>query len=40
MWYDKAINEAPYLRDSYVERGILEYELDNYKEASKYLMML
>lgn len=37
MWYDKAINEAPYLRDSYVERGILEYELDNYKEASKYL---
>ena len=37
MWLDKAINEAPYLRDSYVERGILEYELDNYKEASKYL---
>lgn len=37
MWYDKAINEAPYLRDPYVERGILEYELDNYKEASKYL---
>ena len=37
MWYDKAINEAPYLRDSYVERGILEYELDNYIEASKYL---
>ena len=37
MWYDKAINEAPYLRDPYVERGILEYELNSYKEASKYL---
>ena len=25
MWLDKAIKEAPYLRDAYVERAILEY---------------
>ena len=37
MWYDMAIKEAPYLRDPYVERGILEYDLGNYKEASRYL---
>lgn len=37
MWYDKAIKEAPYLRDAYVEKGILEYELNNYKESTKYL---
>ena len=36
MWLDKAINEAPYLRDPYVERAILEYELKNYKEVIKY----
>ena len=35
MWYDKAINEAPYLRDPYVERAILEYELKNYKDITK-----
>ena len=27
LWLDKAINEAPYLRDPYVERAILEYKL-------------
>ena len=27
MWLDKAIEEAPYLRDPYVERAMLEYEL-------------
>ena len=36
MWLDKAIEEAPYLRDAYVERAILEYELENYKEVEKY----
>ena len=36
MWLDKAINEAPYLRDSYVERALLEYELDNLEEVKKY----
>lgn len=30
MWLDKAIDEAPYLRDAYVERALLEYELGNY----------
>lgn len=38
MWLDKAIKEAPYLRDAYVERGILEYEEEDYKRASKYLL--
>ena len=28
MWLDKAIKEAPYLRDAYVEKAILEYQLD------------
>lgn len=38
MWLDKAINEAPYLRDPYMERAILEYELNNYKEVKKYCL--
>ncbi len=37
MWLDKSMNEAPYLRDAYVERGILEYELNNYSSACIYL---
>ena len=36
MWLDKAINEAPYLRDPFVERALLEYELNNYKEVIHY----
>ena len=36
MWLDKAIREAPYLRDPYVERALLEYQLTNYKEVEKY----
>ena len=36
MWLDKAIREAPYLRDPYVERSLLEYQLSNYKEVEKY----
>ena len=36
MWLDKAINEAPYLRDPYVERMLLEYNLKNYNDAIKY----
>ena len=35
MWLDKAINEAPYLRDSYVEKAMLEYELENWNEVIK-----
>ena len=37
MWLDKAKNETPYLREPYVESGILEYELENYEEAIKNL---
>jgi tetratricopeptide (TPR) repeat protein len=29
MWLDKAIEEAPYLRDPYMERALLEYSEDN-----------
>lgn len=36
MWLDKAINEAPYLRDPYVERALLEYSLENFKDTKKY----
>lgn len=36
MWLNKAINEAPYLRDPYVETAILEYTHNNYKEVIKY----
>lgn len=35
IYYDKAINEAPYLRDAYVEKAILEYNLENYSEVEK-----
>lgn len=34
-WYLLAIKEAPYLRDGYVEKALLEYELGNYLEAEK-----
>ena len=36
MWLDKAINEAPYLRDPYVERALLEYKLENWKNVKDY----
>ena len=35
IWYDKAIKEAPHLRDALVEKAILEYEYENYKEVEK-----
>lgn len=38
MWLDKAINEAPYLRDPYVERALLEYKLENWNEIEKYCL--
>lgn len=34
-YYEKAITEAPYLRDAYVEKAILEYELKNFSEVEK-----
>ena len=33
LWYDRAIIEAPYLRDGYVEYGIFEYDSGNYEKA-------
>lgn len=36
MWLDKAIKEAPYLRDPYVERSLLEYRLENWDDVIKY----
>lgn len=38
IWYHKAINEAPYLRDAYVERALLAYEENNYKDIEKYCL--
>ncbi len=36
MWLDKAMLEAPYLRDPFVERAILEYNENNLIETEKY----
>ncbi len=36
MWLTKAIDEAPYLRDAYVEMAMLQLKLENYVEAEKY----
>ena len=37
IWYEKAIKEANYLRDPYVEMAMLYYELSNWNEVIKYL---
>ena len=37
-YLNKAIKEAPYLRDAYVERAILEYEQNNFQEVEKYCL--
>lgn len=36
MWLEKAINEAPYLRDPYVEMAILYYDLSDFNKVIKY----
>ena len=38
MWFDKAINEAPYLRDPYVEMAMLQYRLKNWDLIEKYCL--
>ena len=38
IWLDKAVKEAPYLRDPYIERALLEYDLENYEEVEKYCL--
>ena len=35
MWYDKAINEASYLRDPYIEKALLEYNFKNWPEIER-----
>ena len=37
MWLKKAINEAPYLRDPWIELGILEYENKKWSKAVYYI---
>ena len=37
IWFEKAINETPYLREPLVELGMLEYNENNYKDAIIYL---
>lgn len=36
MWLDKAMKEAPYLRDPFVERALLAYKEENYDDVIKY----
>lgn len=38
MWLDKAIKETPNLRDPYVERALLEYKLEDWKEIEKHCL--
>jgi glycosyltransferase involved in cell wall biosynthesis len=38
MWLDKAMLEAPHLRDPFVERALLEYKEDNLKDAKKFCL--
>ena len=38
MWLDKAMLEAPYLRDPFVERALLEYSENNLTEVKKYCL--
>lgn len=33
MWLDMAIKETPYLRDPFIEKAMLEYNLKNYNEV-------
>lgn len=37
MWFSKAINEAPYLRESYTEYGLLSYQLGDYEKSIEML---
>ena len=39
MWINKAINEAPYLRDPYMEMALLEYKQKNWSALKKYCLM-
>lgn len=39
MWLDKAMLEAPHLRDPFVERAFLAYELKNWDDVIKYCLL-
>ncbi len=39
LWLDKAIQEAPHLRDPYMERALLEYELQNWEALVNYCLL-
>ena len=38
MWLNKAIIEAPYLRDPFIERALLAYELAEWDDVIKYTL--
>lgn len=38
MWLDKAMLEAPYLRDPFIERAFLSYTLEEWNETKKYCL--
>ena len=38
LWYEKAIKEAPHLRDGYIENAMLYYEEENYEQVEKYCL--
>ncbi len=38
IWYQKAYKEAPHLRDALVERALLAYEENDYKNIEKYCL--
>lgn len=38
MWLDKAILEAPHLRDPFMERAILEYREENWEEVIRFCL--
>ena len=38
MWLGKAIEEAPYLRDPYVEMALLAYQLEDFSSVIQYGM--
>ena len=39
MWLDKAMKEAPHLRDPFVERALLEYQYKNWIDVEKYCLL-
>lgn len=38
MWYEKAINEAPYLKDPYMEKALFHYMLKDYTKTKEYCL--